>query len=53
MTDPLGFILERLRTANVEAEPFPHYYLEGVFPEDYYQQLLRHLPGSSIYDNLY
>ncbi len=53
MTDPLGFILERLRTANVEAEPFPHYYLEGVLPENYYGELLRNLPSSNVYENLY
>ncbi len=50
---PLAFILERLRTANVEADPFPHYYLEGVLPEVYYHQLLRHLPNSDVYENLH
>ena len=49
----LDFILERLRSAHVEADPFPHYYLEGVLPEDYYADLLRHLPGSDLYENLY
>jgi hypothetical protein len=56
MTKPsptLGFILERLRNACVEADPFPHYYLEGVLPADYYEELLRHLPGSDVYENLY
>jgi hypothetical protein len=53
MITPLIHFIERLRSARVEADPFPHYVLEGVFPEDYYRQLLRHLPGSSIYDNLY
>ena len=56
MTKPspaLDFILERLRTARVDADPFPHYYLEGVLPEDYYQKLLHHLPGSDVYENLY
>jgi len=51
--DPLGFILERLRSAHVDDNPFPHYYLEGVLPENYYEQLLQHLPGSSVYENLY
>ena len=50
---PLGFVLERLRSAHVEADPFPHYHLEHVLPDDYYAELLRHLPGSSIYENLY
>jgi hypothetical protein len=50
---PFSHFLERLRSARVEADPFPHYYIEGVFPENYYAQLLRHLPTSEIYDNLY
>ena len=53
MTTPLSHFIERLRCANVEADPFPHYYIEGVFPDDYYQELLRHLPGSNVYENLY
>ena len=53
MLDPLDFILGRLRNANVEADPFPHYYLEGVFPEDYYARLLNNLPHSDVYENLY
>jgi len=53
MIDPRSHFIERLRSARVEADPFPHYYLEGVFPEDYYQELLRHLPGSNVYENLY
>jgi len=51
--DPLGFVLERLRSARVEADPFPHYYLEQVLPENYYQELLSNLPVSSVYENLY
>lgn len=53
MTDPKYHFIERLRAARVEPDPFPHYILEGIFPDDYYEQLLRHLPSSSIYDNLY
>ena len=51
--DPLGFVLERLRSARVETDPFPHYYLEDVLPADYYHELLQHLPRSSVYENLY
>ena len=53
MIDALSHFIERLRSARVEADPFPHYCIEGVFPEDYYAELLRHLPGSSVYENLY
>ena len=50
---PLNHFIERLRSARVDLDPFPHYCLEGVFPDDYYQQLLQHLPGSNVYENLY
>ncbi|HEX5732710.1 MAG TPA: hypothetical protein VF131_07740 [Blastocatellia bacterium] len=52
-TDPLSYISERLRTAQVIEDPYPHYYLEDVFPSEYYQSLLSHLPSSSVYDNLF
>src|SRR5690348_16343249 len=51
--DPLGFFLERVRSARVEVDPFAHFCLEGVLPDDYYVELLRHLPASDVYENLY
>ena len=30
-----------------------HYYLEHVFPDDFYGELLRHLPGITSYQNLF
>ena len=50
---PLDHFVERLRTARVEVDPFPHYYLDHVFPDDYYEELLRNLPPSDVYENLY
>jgi hypothetical protein len=49
----LDHFINRLQTASVQLDPFPHYYLEGVFPDDYYRELLRHLPASDVYENLY
>lgn len=49
----LSHVVARLRAAKIVSEPFPHYYLENVFPADYYQELLTHLPGSTVYENLY
>jgi hypothetical protein len=49
----LDHFAERLRTARVETDPFAHYYVEGVFPEDYYRELLSNLPSSEVYENLY
>lgn len=50
---PLDHFIDRLRTAGVQPDPFPHYYLEEVFPNDYYRNLLQHLPASDVYENLY
>jgi hypothetical protein len=50
---PLTHVIERLRASEVVPEPFPHYYLEHVFPDDFYRELLGHLPGSAAYQNLF
>lgn len=50
---PLEHVAARLRSSEVVAEPFPHYYLENVFPDDYYRALLEHLPESGVYQNLF
>ena len=50
---PLDHIINRLQTASVVSDPFPHYYLEDLFPEDYYRELLSNLPSSNVYENLY
>jgi len=49
--NPLSHFVTRLRTAEVVYEPFPHFCLEQVFPTEYYQAMLRHLPASSVYEN--
>jgi len=50
---PLEHLTDRLRSAEVILEPYPHYLLDDVFPQDFYQALLRHLPESNVYENLY
>jgi len=52
-TDPLTYVTDRLSTATVLHDPFPHYYLEDVFPGEYYESMLRLLPDSRVYDNLF
>jgi hypothetical protein len=52
-SSPLEHLTERLRSAEVVLEPYPHYLLDNVFPEDFYQALLSHLPESRVYENLY
>lgn len=53
MGNPLEHFIRRLRSAKVDRDPFPHYVLEQVFPGDYYHELLRNLPPSEVYENLY
>lgn len=53
MTTALAHFIDRLRLTQVDSDPFPHYFLEQVFPEDYYRELLQHLPPSDVYKNLY
>jgi hypothetical protein len=50
---PLAHFVERLRFSKLELKPYPHYYLENIFPQDYYQSLIRNLPGSGSYENLF
>jgi len=50
---PFEHFRDCLARACVELDPFPHYYLEHVFPDDYYQELLHNLPSSDVYENLY
>lgn len=50
---PLAHLIGRLQTAEIVREPFPHYYLENVFPSDYYQTLREHLPPTTVYQNLF
>lgn len=52
-TGPLAHFIARLQTAEIVSEPFPHFYLENVFPADFYQMLRDHLPASEVYQNLF
>jgi len=50
---PLSHVVNRLRASEVIMEPYPHYFLENVFPDGCYQALLSHLPSSAVYQNLF
>lgn len=40
-------VIDQIASAPLRAEPYPHLYLESVFPESFYRSLRRHWPGSS------
>ncbi len=41
-----------LDAAVVETEPFAHFYLEGVFPDDVYARMLETMPDPGLYRSL-
>jgi hypothetical protein len=49
----LTHVLERIAAAPLRSEPFAHLYFERVFPEDFYDALLRHLPDPTLYEPLF
>jgi hypothetical protein len=50
---PFAHFAGRLREAEVLLEPYPHFCLDNVFPDEYYRLLLQNLPSSTSYENLY
>lgn len=50
--DARAHVFYRVANAPVLSYPFPHFYLESVFPDDYYRQLLEALPPLSAYTPL-
>lgn len=48
----LSHVIDRLKNVTVRTSPFPHFYIENIFPDDYYQELIAHLPETSSYVNL-
>jgi hypothetical protein len=50
--DPRAHVFYRIANAPVLTYPFPHFYLESVFPDDYYRQLLDALPPLAAYTPL-
>jgi len=42
-------LVERVQEARVETWPFQHFYVENVFPDDIYQQIVTNLPVKASY----
>lgn len=53
MTSPLTHFVNRLGDARVSMDPYPHFCLDNIFPDEYYRSLLENLPSSTSYENLY
>lgn len=49
----LSHVLDRVAAAPLRSEPFAHLYFERIFPEGFYDELLRHLPAPGLYEPLF
>jgi hypothetical protein len=50
--DVLEAVAARLSTACVKTDPYPHFYIEKLFPGEFYEELLAHLPDTASYQPL-
>ncbi|HZZ27485.1 MAG TPA: hypothetical protein VFE46_05705 [Pirellulales bacterium] len=46
----LTHMLRTIRTTPAETNPFPHFIAQGIFPGDVYQEILKLLPDSALYE---
>jgi hypothetical protein len=45
----VSHLVEQVGRANTESQPFQHFHIEQVFPQDIYEQILSNLPAKSCY----
>ena len=43
------YIINQISSSPLITEPFGHKFIENIFPKNYYQNLLSHLPSKSHY----
>lgn len=43
----LSHIVQKLKEAEVKVEPYPHFFIEEIFPQEFYEQILNNMPDSS------
>lgn len=51
-SDVESHVVYRVANAAVLDYPFPHFFVESVFPEDFYRELRERLPGAERYKRL-
>lgn len=45
ITEVEQYVLDRIRSAEIRHDPFPHVYIDGLFPDDFYKQLRSAIPA--------
>ena len=48
----LQHVMDKLARADIQSSPFPNFYIENVFPEKFYQELLANFPENSFFQRL-
>jgi hypothetical protein len=51
--DARSHVFYNIANAQVREYPFPHFYVNPVFPADFYAELRRRLPATSVYQPLH
>jgi len=46
--DAESFLRYRIENAEIQRFPFPHFFIQPAFPEDFYKRLLENLPPTSV-----
>lgn len=44
------FALRKIKDAPLTADPFPHFFIQDIFPPAFYERLLTHLPPETDYE---
>lgn len=50
--DTEQYVKYKICNAPIMEYPFPHFYVNNIFPEAYYQSIIKNLPGSEHYINI-
>jgi hypothetical protein len=48
----IGYVMDRLANASINLDPFDHFYIKDIFPEDFYQEILSNIPDGVSYTKL-
>ncbi len=43
----LDHIIQRLKGAEIKETPFPHFFIEKIFPQEFYERILHNMPDPS------
>ncbi len=48
----LDHILHRIEQLEIKEDPYPHFYITNIFPADYYEKILKYMPGKVYSESL-